>query len=326
MDSLVISLQIIFLLISSAICSGLNIALMSLNISELKRQVSLNNKDAERVYLLRKNSHLTLASILLTNVGVNAGIALVLNQYFNGFIAGFATTMLVVVFGEILPQAYFARNALWITSRFAIVLRFMIIITYPISKPIQVLLDKSFGNEQHILHSRRELGILIDEHLQDSASELDEDEAEIIRSTLDLSKKTVMDVMTPISKVYYLLPNDRVNAQKIDEIKTRSYSRIPVIDSNKTNCLGIVLMKDMVDEDFSEKPRYAQELRLYATKPVGARTALDTIFRTFIGARTHMMPVTKRGKIVGIVTIEDLLEEIIGHEIQDESDHLKEKS
>ena len=77
-------------------------------------------------------------------------------------------------------------------------------------------------------------------------------------------------------------------------------------------------MKDMVDIDFDDEPRLVSSLPLHQTKVVGSMTALDTLFRKFIGSRSHLMPVERDDLIVGIVTIEDLIEEILGHEITDE--------
>ena len=96
------------------------------------------------------------------------------------------------------------------------------------------------------------------------------------------------------------------------------YSRIPVFNKAMTECYGLVLMKDLVDIDFDETAIAVRDLTLHPTKPIGRMTALDTIFRRFIAARTHLMPVTHGGKFCGIVTIEDVVEEIIGQEIEDE--------
>ena len=73
---------------------------------------------------------------------------------------------------------------------------------------------------------------------------------------------------------------------------------------------------------FDAHPYTVNQLPLHVTKVVGSMTALDTMFRKFIGAKSHMIPVEKDNIIIGVVTIEDLIEEIIGHEIEDESDHL----
>lgn len=76
----------------------------------------------------------------------------------------------------------------------------------------------------------------------------------------------------------------------------------------------------MVDIDFDERTFTLNEVMTHKARTVGSMTALDTMFRKFIAARSHMMIVEKDDKMVGIVTIEDLIEEIIGHEIEDESD------
>jgi CBS domain containing-hemolysin-like protein len=79
----------------------------------------------------------------------------------------------------------------------------------------------------------------------------------------------------------------------------------------------------LVDIDFDESPVTVSQLPLHKTRVVGGMTALDTMFRKFIAARSHLIPIERDDKIVGIVTIEDLIEEILGHEIEDEADHLR---
>jgi metal transporter CNNM len=104
--------EVCLLIVASAICSGLNIAIMSLDISDLRRKAKLGNRAANRVLPLRHNAHLTLASILLTNVAAVSATSLVLDQIFNGWIAGLISTLLIVVLGEVIPQALFSKNPL----------------------------------------------------------------------------------------------------------------------------------------------------------------------------------------------------------------------
>lgn len=294
---------------------------MSLDVSDLKRKAKLGNVAAKRLLPLRRKSHLTLAAILLTNVAAVSATSLVLESEFNGLIAGAASTILIVIFGEIFPQALFNKDPLKWCNRFYWLLKFMVVFTYVLAKPIQLLLDSLFGKEPNKLHSRAELGIIISEHLGPQArSELDEDEVEIIRNALQLSEKRVQQIITPVETTYWLTPSTQIDEAKIAEIKNISHSRIPVFNKNLSVCYGVLLMKDLVDLKFDTTPIYVDDLPLYPTKLVGSRTALDTMFRKFISAGTHLIPVERDDKIIGIVTIEDLVEEIVGHEIWDESD------
>jgi metal transporter CNNM len=312
---------IVFLLIGlSAICSGLNVALMSLDLQDLKRKAKLGNREARRILPLRQNTHLTLSAILLTNVAAVSASSLVLESVLYGVFAGILSTLLIVIFGEILPQAFIVRRALFFMSFFSIFMRFMIIVTYPVSKLLQLMLDKVLKDESPYLQSRQELGIMISEHLGTKESELDDDEVEIIRGALQLSEKRVRDIMTKMRNVFWLTPETLIDGAKIDEIKAHGFSRIPIFDKNLTRCYGIMLMKDLVDIDFNAYPQRVEELPLYPVQIIGSMTALDTMFRKFINSGTHLLPIERDDEIVGIVTIEDLLEEILGHEIEDETD------
>lgn len=323
MENSLFVFEVVALVGMSAICSGLNISLMSLNLADLERKVKLGSKNAVKVLPLRKNSHLTLASILLTNVAVISTTSLVIDEKLGGLIAGVSSTLLIVIFGEVVPQAYFARYALRVTARFAWLLRIMIILTYPVSKPLQVLLDRLFGHENAKLHNRRELGLIISDHDSNKSSELDNGEIKIMKAALALSEKRVKEIMTPIKYVYWLNEDTVIDAGRLDEIKAKSYSRIPIFDKKLTACRGILLMKDLVDVDFDNHPQKVTDLKLHPTKLVGSMTMLDTMFHKFISARTHLIPIERDDRVVGVVTIEDLVEEILDHEIEDESDHIK---
>jgi len=162
---------------------------------------------------------------------------------------------------------------------------------------------------------------MIAEHLEEeSDSELDTDEVEIIKGALQLSEKQVKEIMLPIKEVFWLKPDTVLTPALIDEIKAKGRSRIPVFNKQLTLCYGVLLMKELVDVDFDERSYRIDDLTLHVVHPIGSRTALDTMLRKFISSGTHLIPVEKDDRIVGIVTIEDLIEEIVGHEIEDETD------
>lgn len=317
--------EVIALVTLSAICSGLNVAVMSLDIADLRRKAKLGNRQAQKMLPLRRNTHLVLASILLTNIAVVSATTLVLDQRLNGILAGLLSTLLIVVFGEVIPQALFSKNPLLWSSRFATMLRVMIVVSFVVSKPLQLLLDKLFPRQRTKLQSRQELGLMITEHLTNDTSELDGDEVEIMRGALSLSEKRVRDILTDIHHTYWLMPDTALDEARIDEIKIKGFSRIPIFNSSLTKCYGVLLMKDLVDIDFDDNNFKVEDMILYPAQIVGSMTALDTMFRKFISAGTHLIPVERDDKIVGVVTIEDLIEEIVGHEIEDETDRLKSK-
>lgn len=320
MQQLELVIIVIILIALSAIFSGLNISFMSLHLRDLRHKAKLGDRQAQKVLPLRSDGHLTLAAILYANVGAVTSTGLVIGEHTGGVIAGFTSTILLVIFGEILPQAYFSRSALRLCAFFAPLLRFSIIVTYILSKPTALLLDRLMPHQERPLRSRGELGLLISEY-KGRSPEVDDDEVEIIRSTLQLSRKSVEDIMVPIERVFWLRNQVLIDKQAIDMVKERGYSRIPVFDENLQRSYGALLMKDMFDVDFADEPRIVTDFVLHSTRVIGPRMALDTLFRQFQSARTHLMVVKRESAIIGIVTIEDLLEEVIGHEIIDETDY-----
>ncbi len=319
-------IEVLVLVAFSAVCSGLNVALMSLDLADLRRKAKLGNIAARQVLPLRKNVHLSLAGLLLVNIAAVSVTSIVLEARFNGPVAVLISTLLIVIFGEILPQAFFVRNALGFCARFAPLLRLMILTTFPISKSLQLLLDHLFGPQKAKLQTRHELGMMIAEHLVDEDSELDADEAEIMRGAISLSEKKVRDIMTPIQDVFWLTPNKMMTQKSITQLKAAGHSRVPVFNAGLTVCFGVFLVKDLIDMNFEATPVKVYDLPLYPCQVVGAMTALDTLFRKFIRGNTHLIPVERNDQIVGIVTIEDLLEEIVGREIEDETDRRKSRA
>ncbi len=324
MQYVLLVIEVVVLVALSAVFSGLNISLMSLDVNDLRRKKRLGNPEAAKVLPFREKTHLSLASILFGNIAVVSAVSLVLESYLQGVLAGLVSTLLIVVFGEVLPQAFFARFALKFCAFFAPFLKVTIVVTYVFSKPIQLLLDKMISAEERNLHSRQELGMIIGEH-RAATSELDEDEVEIIQGALQMSEKKVGDIMEPIKDVYWLTDAAMLDEKTVDQIKAKGYSRIPIFDKKRTVCFGVLLMKDMVDIDFDEYPRPITSFKLHKTEIIGSKTALDTMLRKFFSLRTHLVPIEKNNKIVGILTVEDLVEEIIGHEIADETDHMHDR-
>ncbi|MDP3836751.1 MAG: CNNM domain-containing protein [bacterium] len=228
------------LILLSALFSGLNLGLMSLSSFELKRKAELGDKNAKKVYEVRKNGNLLLVTLLLGNVAVNAAIAICFNSIMTGIVAGVITTMLITLFGEIAPQALFSRFALSLGARVVWVVKVFLFLFYPLAGPIAWLLNKIFGNELRTIYSKKELMQIISEHADDDSPEIRQDEERIALGALTFGDKKIREVMTPRSFVATVDPDDKINNTKINRLIKQGYSRYPVFDKDQDKVVGIL--------------------------------------------------------------------------------------
>ena len=138
---------ILFCLSQSAIFSGTNLAAFSISPLRLEVQVASGDQLAKNVLALRQDANFLLTTILWGNVGINVLLTLLSDSVMAGVLAFCFSTILITLVGEIIPQAYFSRNALKMASFLSPVLRFYQIVLYPVAKPTAKILDKCLGPE-----------------------------------------------------------------------------------------------------------------------------------------------------------------------------------
>ncbi len=303
----------------SGLFSGLTLGLLSLDKNELKRKISLGDKEAAKVFVVRKRGNLLLCTLLLGNVGVNSTLAIFLGNISSGVVAGFVATGLIVIFGEIIPQATFSRYALKAGAKLAWLVRFFVFILSPICWPIAWALDKTLGEEMATIYSKKELMKIIEEHQGSKESDVDADEERIIKGALSFSNATAEKIMTPRTVVFML--NDELSLDKeiLDKIKKEGFTRIPVYGKTRDDVWGILYVKDLINVKLGTKVKniYRQEKILIANR----NTHLDELLALFIKTKIHVVFIQDKYKgFEGIVSLEDVLEEIIGQEIVDETD------
>ena len=310
---------LILLLGFSALFSGLTIGLMGLDIYALRRKIKSGNKDALKVYEIRKDGTLLLTTLLLGNVAINATISIILGKILPGVIAGIVATAVIFIACEIIPQAVMSRHALRIGARLAGVVRVVIWILFPICWPISWALNHFLGKELPHHLSKRELVSMIDEyeaHLPESA--IDSDEQRIARGSLMFSNKTVADVMTPNTVAITLDIAQALDAATIQHLKQSGLSRFPVYENDKNNIVGILYWRDLVGVALGTPVRNVYDAYVYFVEP---EDKLDAMLNQFIQQRTHLFVVRDEfGGFEGVITLEDILEEIVGTEIVDEKD------
>ncbi len=140
-------MAIAFCITQSAMFSGLNLAFFSLSRLDLEMEVERGNRRAKRILSLRKDSNFLLATILWGNVGINVLLTMLSDSVLAGVSAFFFSTVVITLLGEIIPQAYFSRNAEVVAYRLAYALRFYQLLLFPLAKTSALLLDGWLGKE-----------------------------------------------------------------------------------------------------------------------------------------------------------------------------------
>lgn len=301
--------------------SGLTLGYFSLNPHTLERKAKLGNKAAAIIYPIRKKGNLLLTTLLLGNVAVNTTLSVYLGSLVSGVVAGATATGLIFVFGEILPQAAFSRHAEWVGSRFAPIMKFLIFVMYPVTFPIAYLLDRLLGEEMPTQYSKREIMEIVSELEDVGDGQIDADEERIVHGALQFSHTTVRDVMTPKDKAVVFDEHQRFNDEFITELSKHSYSRYPIYSGHRDNIVGLLYTKDLLLEDDDIKLKEARDAYDPNFITVKPEDKLDKVLAIMLKRYQHMAIVRTKGEsFLGVITLEDIIEEIIQREIEDEDD------
>lgn len=311
----------IILVAFSGMFSGLTLGLLSLDVHTLRRRAKHGDADAKVVLPLRKRGNLLLTTLLLGNVMVNTTLSIYLGSIASGIVAGFIATALIVVFGEIVPQAVISRYALWFGARTVWFTRTVVVLLYPIAYPISYVLDRALGSEMPTVYSHRELMDIISEHEDSEHSHIDEDEERILHGALQFSHIRVREVMTPVEQVVMCDENQRLNDEFFKEINEHGYSRLPVFSGDRNNVVGLLFVKDLIIENEDIPIKATKEAFDEDILEVKGGDFLDMTLTKMLKKRKHLALVRNRNQqLLGIVTLEDIIEEIIQYEIEDEDD------
>ncbi|XOV77919.1 MAG: DUF21 domain-containing protein [Aestuariibacter sp.] len=164
---------IVFCISQSAMFSGLNLAFFSLNRLQLEVEVSQGNKKAEKILFLRQDSNFLLTTILWGNVGINVLLTLLSDSVLAGISAFAFSTVFITLFGEIMPQAYFSRNAMNMASFLSPVLKFYQFLLYPVARPSALVLDGWLGKEGISYMRESDIKHVIEKHVEAENAEVD---------------------------------------------------------------------------------------------------------------------------------------------------------
>lgn len=212
---------------------------MSLDLTELNLLKRVGTKKekryAEKIYPLREKGNRLLCTILLGNVLVNSTSTLILGSYLEGIFAAIGSTMLIVIFGEIIPQAVCSRHGLAIGAYTRHITQTMMILMFPISYPLGKMLDFFLGKEIAVFYSRdkvRELMLqaMTNQVVGTGGEGIKDQQFKLIEGALEFKSKTVKDIMVPIRDVFSLDINSVLDFDTFKTILYHGYSRIPVYE------------------------------------------------------------------------------------------------
>ncbi|KAL1806591.1 hypothetical protein DCAR_0832408 [Daucus carota subsp. sativus] len=288
------------LVLFAGIMSGLTLGLMSLGLVELEilqRSGSPKEKQQAAVILpVVQKQHQLLVTLLLCNAAAMEALPLYLDKIFNQVVAILLSVTFVLFFGEVIPQAICTRYGLAVGSNLVWLVRFLMIICYPISYPIGKILDWVLGHNE-ALFRRAQLKALVSIHSKDEGKggELTHDETTIISGALDLTEKTAQEAMTPIESTFSLDVNSKLDWEAMGKILARGHSRVPVYSGNPKNIIGLLLVKSLLTvRAETETPVSAVSIRRIPRVP--ANMPLYDILNEFQKGSSHMAAVVKSKK------------------------------
>jgi Mg2+/Co2+ transporter CorC len=205
----------------------------------------------------------------------------------------------------------------------------LLVLLFPISFPIALLLDRILGKGHNTFFRRAELRELVKMHgSHDNEEPLNQDEVLIVKSCLEMRDKVVEGIMTPLESVFMLSYEDRIDKKTMNNIVVQGHSRVPVYRETGDNIVGMLLVKRLIHLDPDDCTPVAN-LEGAHIPPPSCHTSMPLfdLLNQFQTGRSHLYLVYKDGedgvsepKLVGIITLEDVIEELIGEEIVDETD------
>ena len=312
----------------SAFFSGLEVALVGVRKSKVVQLLNQGEKGAKALYKLKTNPNWMMSSVNLGNNLVNVGssalaTSLAIRLFGNdglGIAVG-VMTFLILVFGEITPKTYCNANSTKIALRYAPVLLGFSYIFFPVVKFFEIItrgVVKITGssNEPPPITEDDIRGVIDQGHAEKA---LEKDEMDLVHGALKFDDTVVRSVMTPRTKMF-TLNSKTILFEALHEINQNGYSRIPIYGSSPDDIVGIVHVRDVLKE--FENDNKMKNLEQISRKPVfvSQEKMVSSLLKEMKGRKTHMaIVVDEHGGVEGLVTLEDLIEEIVG-EIEDETD------
>lgn len=321
---------IIFLslaLLVSFLCSILEAVLLSTSLPYINSIQNTHKKASKLLKKLKTNIDKPIAAILTINTiahtigaaGVGAESAKLFGEQYM-FLISSILTLLILYFSEIIPKTIGAVYWKRLSKPSAYIINILIYMTYPLTILAEYT-TRIFSKNRTISISREEL--LANTLISEDSGEIDESESDIIENTLELSRSKVENILTPRSVVFALDKNSTAKDALTEIENLKTFSRIPVYDKDIDHIVGMALSKHILWQNIEDEAIDIGSL----TKDVFSIHENIPVSKTLslMLARKEQLFIVKDsyGQTVGVVTMEDCMETLLGKEIMDESDQVE---
>jgi len=342
------------LICMSGLFSGLTLGLLGLdpvNLEIVAKGDTNNARYAQLIQPVRAKGNLLLCTLLIGNVAVNSALSIIMAEIAGGLSGFLISTTAITIFGEILPQAACSRYALYIGSKVIWLVKILVMLIWPLAYPISKVLDWMLGDELGMVYTNRELQNLVEIHKR--TGQLQGLSAGIMQGALDFSKLAVENVMTKWEDAFILSVNSKLDFETLELIFKSGHSRIPIWQNMSgtqrhnsessiphagarhteyKTVVGLLFVKDLIllDPEDELPIRNIIDTFRHDLKQVDVTMSVTEILDDFRHGRSHLAIVRKKTaktmngepvfENVGIVTLEDIIENILRLEIEDEFD------
>ena len=313
-------------LVTSATCSLFEAVLYSVPASRIEALVRAGRPAGHMLKEMRRHVDRPIAAVLSLNTIANTGGGAIAGalaaQVFGGhfWIFSLVFTLAILLFSEVLPKTVGVVYARGLAPLIALPLTWVVSLFRPLIALTQQLTKLVWSGHQEQRISDDELLTMVGLGLR--SGDLQLHEAQVIRNVLSLERRTAADVMTPRPVVLTLAAGTTVqDAAQVSELE--KYSRVPVYDGDPEELIGVVHKVDILKAVANDRFDTTLSTLMRSIHFVIETMPLDRLLRAFLERRQHVVAVIDEfGGFAGIVTLEDVLEELIGSEIVDEFDQV----
>jgi len=319
-------LPVILAIITSFICSLCEAVLLSLTASQVEMLRKSGNPRADRLAALRTDIEEPITAILSLNTGVTtigaafagaASASLFGPRGMLWFSVLFTAVILLVA--EIVPKSLGVSYAVRLAPLVASILSVIVFVMKPVVWICQVLTAMLPERKNDDAVSAEELQTIA--QLSRQSGEIDQEQEKVISNILELRHKTVRQIMTPRTVTFTIDANLYVDEAMAMIKQISSYSRIPAYNGDPVDICGIIMRKDILLAAAEDRDRLALSSLMQPVHFVPESAPLNRVLQEFFERQQHLFVVVDEyGAMTGVISLEDVIEEIVGREIVDESD------